>query len=155
MAKKHKIHKSNAGWKRDILLLACILRLRVQPSVPFPEIADLFLRTQPDRMLRLVKHAAPKEIQTIIIENGLKDWLVEHLEEDFTVAEIRDFGTWRKAREMEESVVGEMLRVSGLDFMGYVLTTEKEMQLQIRWRKEGDWRAGSVPEEPGTAMMNV
>jgi hypothetical protein len=106
-------------------------------------------------MLRLVNHAAPKEIQTIVIENGLKDWLVEHLEEDFTVAELRDFGTWRKAREMEESVVWGDAEGSGLDFIGYVLTTEEEMQLQIRWRKEGDWRAGSVPEGPGMTMMNV
>jgi hypothetical protein len=145
MAKRHKVHKNNNAWKRDILLLTCILRLRVQPSVPYPEIVDLFLRTQPTRMVRLAK-VVLKEAASTLVGEEMKGWLVGYLEEDFKGAEHGEFGTWKKAREMDESVVGEMLRVAGLDSQGYVLAAQEEMNLQIRWRKEGDWRAGSVPE---------
>jgi hypothetical protein len=106
-------------------------------------------------MARLAKDAAPQELWPTFVEEGMKDWLAEYLEDDFKAAEFWESRTWLKAREMDEAVVSEMLRVAGLDEMGYVLATEEEMKLQIRWRRDGDWKAGSVPEGRPTMARGV
>jgi hypothetical protein len=80
-------------------------------------------------------------------EKWMKDWLVQYLENDFKEAEFRGDQTWWKARDMDSEVIGEMIRAAELDG-GYVLAAKEEVKLQIRWRRDRDWRAGSVPEGP-------
>jgi hypothetical protein len=155
MAKAHKVHRSKDAWKKDILLLTCILRLRVQPLLPYLEIADLFLQKIAAHIAHLVKKTAPQELWPTLVEKGTKEWLVGYLEDGFKAAEFWESQTWLKAREIDEMVVKEMLRVTGLDERGYVLAAEEETRLQIRWRKEGDWKAGSVPERTPTMMRGV
>lgn len=51
-----------------------------------------------------------------------------------------------------------MLRAAGLDKKGYMLAEAEEMELQIRWRRDGDWRAGSIPDgedivQPGVGTI--
>jgi hypothetical protein len=146
MAKVHKVHWGKDAWKKDILLLTCILRLRVQPSVPYHEIANFFLRTLSALMVHLANKVVPDEIRPTFMGKGMKEWLVGYLKEDFNAAEFWESQTWLKARETDEAVVREMLRIAGFGEMGYVLADEEEMELQIRWRRDGDWKAGSVPE---------
>ena len=81
-------------------------------------------------------------------EKWMKDWLVQYLEIDFKGAEFRGDQTWWKARDMDSEVVGEMIRAAEFDGRGYVLAAKEEVKLQIRWRRDRDWRAGSVPEVP-------
>ena len=38
-----------------------------------------------------------------------------------------------------------MLRVTGLGKGEYEVVGRSEMEAQIKWRRQGDWRAGSVP----------
>jgi hypothetical protein len=73
---------------------------------------------------------------------------VRYLEEEFSSAEFRRDQTWRKAMDMDSTVIGEMLKASRLEKRGYILAPKDETKLQIRWRMNGDWRAGSVPEGP-------
>lgn len=37
-------------WTNDMLLLTCIFRLRIQPFVPYSEIADIFMQSQSARL---------------------------------------------------------------------------------------------------------
>jgi hypothetical protein len=187
-------HKN--AWKEDILLLTCILRLRVQPAVPYSNIADLFLKSLSNRLSALAEknnnpsNTAANTILTKTIsancssvpgtlaeststncisatstlarngpafeesnESWMKDWLVQHLENDFRGAEFRADQSWWKARDMDAEVVGEMLRAAELDGRGHVVAAKGETKLQIRWRRVGDWRAGSVPEGPETIVQ--
>jgi hypothetical protein len=56
---------------------------------------------------------------------------------------------------MDVAVVGEIARAAGLAERGYMLAAREEMQLQIRWRWNGDWRAGSVPDGERIVQANV
>lgn len=42
--------------------------------------------------------------------------------------------------------MGEILRVTGLAGRGYEVSSEEEVRVQVKWRRVGDWRAGSVPD---------
>lgn len=50
---------------------------------------------------------------------------------------------------MDAELVGEMVGAAGLDKKGYSLAEVEEMKLQICWRRNGDWRAGSIPDGEG------
>jgi hypothetical protein len=212
MARRNKVHSCHKDdWKRDILLLTCILRLRLQPVVPYSDIAELFLLTISTRLASLtydnialamntasnttLPNVKPSNFDSLFSsfstassntesskatlsnpmlantisahtilansistkmqppcddnsEKWMKDWLVQYLENDFKGAEFRGDQTWWKARDMDSEVVGEMIRAAGLDGRGYVLAAKEEVELQIRWRRDRNWRAGSVPEGP-------
>ncbi|KAH8786106.1 hypothetical protein BGZ57DRAFT_950826 [Hyaloscypha finlandica] len=210
--KKNKVHSYHKdAWKRDILLLTCILRMRVQPVVPYSDIAELFLRTISTRLASItydnialamntasdttLPNLKPSNSGSLLSpfstvssntkspntepssnpilantisahtmlansistrmhspcddnsEKWMKDWLVQYLEIDFKGAEFRGDQTWWKARDMDSEVVGEMIKAAELDGR-YVLAAKEEVKLQIRWRRDRDWRAGSVPEGP-------
>jgi hypothetical protein len=84
--------------------------------------------------------------------------LVQCLEENFKGAEFRGDQIWYRAKHADSELVGEMLRAAGLDKKGYRLAEGEEMELQIRWRRDGDWRAGSIPDgedivQPGVGTI--
>jgi len=45
-------------------------------------------------------------------------------------------------------MIEEILRVTGLKERGYKVTEKEEMKLQMKWKKENDWRYGSTPDQP-------
>ncbi len=53
---------------------------------------------------------------------------------------------WYRAKHADAELVGEMVRAAGLDRKGYRLAEAEEMKLQICWQRNGDWRAGSIPD---------
>ncbi|KAE8448106.1 hypothetical protein EG329_009871 [Mollisiaceae sp. DMI_Dod_QoI] len=143
---KHKTHR-NASWKRDTLLLTCILRLRIQPSIPYPSIAELLLSTLPDIAQGLANKAAPRDLRPTLADDkiALKKWLEGYLEERYKLAEDWGSEPWQLARDFDTGIVIEILRVMGLNEQGFEVMGDKEVDLQIMWRKKGDWKAGSEP----------
>jgi hypothetical protein len=81
--------------------------------------------------------------------------LVQCLEENFKGAELRGDQIWYSAKHVDAELVGEMVRAAGLDKKGYRLAEAEEMELQIRWRRNGDWRAGSIPDGDGIVQSGV
>lgn len=80
------------------------------------------------------------------------------LEENFKGAEFRGDQIWYTAKDVDAELVGEMVGPAGLDKKGYRLAAAEEMELQIRWRRNGDWRAGSIPDgedivQPGVGTI--
>lgn len=81
--------------------------------------------------------------------------MVQCLEENFKGAEFRGDQVWYSAKHVDAELVGEMVRAAGLDKKGYTLAEAEEMKLQIRWRRNGDWRAGSIPDREGIVLLGV
>ena len=81
--------------------------------------------------------------------------MVQCLEENFKGAEFRGDQKWYRAKDVDAELVGEMVRAAGLDKKGYRLAEAEEMELQIRWRRNGDWRAGSIPDCVGVVQPGV
>lgn len=90
-----------------------------------------------------------------IAKGCIKGWLTQNLEEKFDYAERWGSKTRKTAKEMDSGVVREVLRVTDLfrkggkgmdEGEGYeVVDDDDEVELQIKWRRAGDWRAGSLP----------
>jgi hypothetical protein len=80
--------------------------------------------------------------------------LVQCLEENFKGAEFRGDQVWYSAKHVDAELVGEMVRTAGLDKRGYTLAEAEaeEMKLQVRWRRNGDWRPGSIPDREGIGV---
>ncbi|KAE9378122.1 hypothetical protein N431DRAFT_461665 [Stipitochalara longipes BDJ] len=180
MARSRAESHHNDAWKKDILLLICIMRLRVQPEVPYNEIADILLKTLSKHHSGITEKATnlaklpsatcsnttlanstsadlilanSTSVGSLVVNNEddekemwMKEWLVQYLEGAFMGAEIQGDQAWWRARDMDSGVIGELLRAAGLDGRGYVVASKEEMKVQVRWRREGNWRAGSVPE---------
>jgi hypothetical protein len=121
-----KPHK-NTNHKQNIILLTIILRLRLQPSVPYVIIADFLLSTLPEIMPRFAKKVAPQKLQATILEKGMKEWLTGWLEEAFDRAEQLCTAEWIRARDWDEDAVWQVLRVTGLGERGFVAAGEEEM----------------------------
>ncbi|KAG4425210.1 hypothetical protein IFR04_001577 [Cadophora malorum] len=71
-----------------------------------------------------------------------------YLQDIYEKGEEWEIEAWRLAREWSEDAVRDMVRRAGLAVGGkdeFVVMDEEELGLQIRWRREGDWRAGSTP----------
>ena len=69
-------------------------------------------------------------------------------------AEFRGDQAWWRARNMDAGFVEEMLRAGRLDGKHVVVSAE-ETKLQVLWRRMGDWRAGSVPDERVEAIVQA
>ncbi|PBP19029.1 hypothetical protein BUE80_DR010087 [Diplocarpon rosae] len=138
MAKKTK--RRAYAWKKDIQVMTCLLRLRCQPPVPYHLIAALLLRTSPS----VPKRVVPKEAG---LERSSREWLEKYLQEVYDGSEKWESEAWKVARNWNATGVREMLKSAGLDIQGrrFVVMREDELVLQIKWRREGDWRAGSTP----------
>ncbi|PVH85317.1 hypothetical protein DL98DRAFT_511781 [Cadophora sp. DSE1049] len=147
---KHKVHRSPNAWKKDIQVLTCLLRLRCQPPIPYSLISSLLLQTRPSLMVRLSTRVAPKDVTP---GKGLQEWLEMYLQDIYEKGEEWESEAWKLAREWNEDAVRDMVRSAGLGVRdevagwedGFVVMGEEELELQIRWRKKGDWRAGSTP----------
>ncbi|KAK6584125.1 hypothetical protein PZA11_003855 [Diplocarpon coronariae] len=135
-----KTNRKATAWKEDIQIMTCLLRLRCQPAVPYHMIAALLLETQPS----VVEDFAPEEAS---LENSRREWLEKYLEEIYDGSEKWESEAWKSARSCDETVVRDVLKVTGLDVQEseFAVMEEDELLLQIKWRKEGDWRAGSTP----------
>jgi hypothetical protein len=145
MPKLHKIHHSAHAFQGDISLLTCILRLRILPAVPYSLISDIILTSWPGHALRLASKTLPENLQEGFLKSEAKWWLVELLEETYSDAEKREIEQWVLARERRREDVEAILRVAGLERKGFVVMTREEVNVQIKWRRDGDWRAGSTP----------
>jgi hypothetical protein len=75
----------------------------------------------------------------------MREWVERYLEERFEVAERWENESWVRAWGLECAAVDEIVRLMGLDGEGYGVWGEGEMEVQRRWRRSGDWRAGSRP----------
>lgn len=129
--KIHKIHKKDD--RQIILLMAYILRLRVQPLLTYDEIADLIItKLNPDTVPRFAKKCAPKEARPTFDESAIRPWLTTWLEQAFDLAESNAAYYWVKARDWDENRVAEILRVTGLTAKYYTVMGEEEMKCMYR-----------------------
>jgi hypothetical protein len=159
-----------------MLFLTCIFRLRIQPFVPFSDIADIFLQTLSARLsslpgtwMKRCKHylsflgklslVSPSEFHGVPgMMSGCLFYqlgLVQFLEDNFKGTEFRGDQIWCRAKHVDAELVREMVRAAKLDEKGYTLAEAAEMELQIRWRRNGDWRAGSIPDGEGIVQPGV
>ena len=145
MVNVHQVHRSSDTWERDITLLACILRLRCQPPVPYEDIADVLLTLLPTPTRKLAERLAPHDIQVSFLEHGIRTLLTDYLQKVFENAELLESKPWMVAQAWSRESVGAILSVTRSDLKGHSVIEDDEMGLQIRWRKENDWRAGSTP----------
>ncbi|CZR59876.1 uncharacterized protein PAC_09770 [Phialocephala subalpina] len=143
---KHKIHRT-PSWKRNTLLLNCILRIRIQPPVPYHLITSLLLLHLPQICNKLATKQAPRDLRSTITQDEakLKKWLEEYLEERYKLAEDWGSAPWVQARDFEGGVVREIFEVLALDSMGFVIRGDQEAKLQIAWGEKGNRRGGSEP----------
>ncbi|CAG8949827.1 hypothetical protein HYFRA_00004152 [Hymenoscyphus fraxineus] len=158
MGKKiHRIHRGNDSWKKDIEVLTCILRLRCQPPVTYVNIAEYLLAVWPVAMLRFAGHqySAARDLPADLDANKelKEEFMNVRLPRIFTTCENEEEEAWKMAKEWDDTKVREILKHTGLGELGYEIADEREMALQILWRKTDDFRAGSFPE-PYTMTSN-
>ena len=75
----------------------------------------------------------------------MKSWLAEYLQQSFEYAECCSTDHWSATQYWSAETVGEVLHLTELDRGGYGVMEDAEARLQIRWRREGNWKAGSTP----------
>jgi hypothetical protein len=154
---KIKPHQSINAWKSDIHTLLCILRLRLSPPLPYPHIATLLLTHLPYHMLKL-SNTIPRSEKlkpSFFLSNGIQDWVENYLKERFELAERWPNSSYLTAMGVEESFVEDVVRLLGLGLDGgFGVVGEREMEVQRRWRANGDWRAGSTPCFCGRDELN-
>lgn len=112
--------------EHNITLLTCILRLRIQPSVPYPLIARLLLSILPDVTAQLIRQVAPAETQATFLEYGVEKWLTMSLEQGFEYAERWALKPWVQARDMDRNSMEEILCITKLGEEGYGVAEVKE-----------------------------
>jgi hypothetical protein len=149
MVKQHKVYY-RIPWKRDVTLLTSILRLHCQPTPSYKEISELLIKTWPSAMSKLAKDVVPKETQAAVLtsDKGIKEWLSQYLKERYELSEEWGSEPWITARHKDKSMVEEILRVTGSKEKGYEVMDKEEMRLQMKWKRENDWRYGSTPDRP-------
>ncbi|KAL2071620.1 hypothetical protein VTL71DRAFT_12855 [Oculimacula yallundae] len=150
---------SNTISISDMELLTCLLRLRCSPPVPYSVIASLLL--QRDTSFLGKDWGGEGE--------RLKLWLEAFLREVYERAEEWESEAWKLARRWRREHVRELVGGLGLvlgsgcgsgsrsgggnrnvstsiagEDDGYVVMEDAGLELQIKWKKEGDWRAGST-----------
>ncbi|KAG4428665.1 hypothetical protein IFR05_015853 [Cadophora sp. M221] len=111
-------------------------------------------------MVRLSEKVAPKNVMTG--EEDMQMWLEMYLRDVYEKGEVWGSEAWKMAREWNGDGVSVVVGSAGLvmggaragaggeevggeEEGGFVVMDEEELELQIRWKKEGDWRAGSIP----------
>jgi hypothetical protein len=152
MVERKAYHR--APRKRDVVLFTSILRLHCQPPPPYKIIAELLLKTWPEAMRKLAKDVSREtQPEMLASESRTKEWLAQYLQERYELAEEWGSEPWTTARDKDRSMVEEILRVTGLKKMGYEVMDKEEMRLQMKWKKEGDWRYRSTPEPFQTSSI--
>lgn len=145
MEESYSVYQDPDTWIRDITLLCCVLRLRCQPAVPYNEIADIVLRLWPCPADRLVQKVGPVDRWVTPLGSGMRPWLAEYLQLSFEHAEQFNTGLWAETQDWAMDMVREVLRITKLGQKGYIVMEDAEVGLQIKWRREGNWKAGSTP----------
>jgi hypothetical protein len=136
--------------KQDIDLLICVLRLRCQPPIPYSAIASYLLDAFTVPILRRAGFnvSSVRDIpKGFDIEKQTAGWMEKNLPEIFAEEEKKKSRAWRRAKKWDGELVRVLLKISELDEVGYEVVGREEMEVQIEWRKTGDWKAGSVPWE--------
>lgn len=104
-------------------------------------------------MLRLAgrKYSAARDLPADLdaMKEFKEEYTIEFLPRLFETCEKEEVDAWKLAKEWEDATVCEILKHTGLGELGYEVADEGEMNLQILWRKTGDWRASSIPEPRG------
>lgn len=165
---KKKPHRAQGAWKKDVLRLTILLRLRCAPSVPYSVIADILVATKTrivGHLLRLlgpdswpvvgdIPEVIPVEdhLCTASLDVGEKEriwveknqkWFTGYLQEVCEKAEREDSVHWVKIRDLDnESAqvrIGEVWRA----WVRYEGDGTVGSERQRMWRVRGDWRAGS------------
>jgi hypothetical protein len=108
-------------------------------------IADILLELIPGQVDRLAKRLGPFDTLGFLLEGGVKQWLIEYLRQSFEYAEHWSSELWTMTQGWSMDMVGNVLRITELDRKGYSVMEDNEVRLQIKWRMERDWRAGSTP----------
>jgi hypothetical protein len=75
----------------------------------------------------------------------MRPWLAEYLQQSFEYAEYWSTELWAETQDWCMGMVREVLRITELDQKGHIVMGDAEVGLQIKWRREGNWRAGSTP----------
>jgi hypothetical protein len=120
-SENNQMNRKDTASEEEIKLLICILRLRCQRPIPYPQIESYLNETL-----------------------GLPD---EVLPEIFDREEREETKIWEDAKAWDDWKVERILIISGLNKEGYKLAERREIDAQIEWRKTGNWKAGSVPLE--------
>src|SRR3979411_1311611 len=125
-------------WKRDITLLCCVLRLRCQPCCPLRSYSRCHSILSPDVVDRLAKRVGVHG-GLGSLKSGMRQWFTEYLQQSFEYAEHWSTELWIATQGWSTDVVGEGLRITELNRLGYGVMDDAEVRLQIKWRKEGSW----------------
>lgn len=86
------------------------------------------------------------------VQDGLKPWLAEYLQQAFEYAEHWRTELWATTQDWNMDKVREALRLTELNRKGVSVMEDAEVRLQIQWRKEGNWKAGSIPLKTQEAL---
>lgn len=82
---------------------------------------------------------------TANVDKEIEQWLACYLKENYEVAEKTASEIWTTVRDIPRKMVEGLLKATGLK--AEVMQME-EMLLQVKWKREGDWRYGSTPDIP-------
>jgi hypothetical protein len=136
MAPARSTHTTAAS--QSIHLLTSILRLRASPPVSYPLIASIIVSTIPAQVSQLYHSLGTQQ-------RFSADWLIDYLEEAYNLSAHLVDGVWREALgTAKESVLAVLECV--LPGYGFEVAGEEEVReavLQAKWKRDGDWRAGS------------
>jgi hypothetical protein len=138
MAPAKSTHTTAAS--QSIHLLTSILRLRILPPVFYPLIASIIVSTISAQVSQLYHSLGTQQ-------RFSADWLIDYLEEACNLSAHFADGVWREALDVEEQSVVAVLDCV-LQGCGFDVASEGEVReavLQAKWKREGDWRAGSEP----------
>ncbi|TAQ86686.1 hypothetical protein B7494_g5002 [Chlorociboria aeruginascens] len=146
MAKGHKRYKRKCreGRRTESVLLTSVLRLRCLPPVPYDTIVNLILRHWPAEEPQKLLQKPDDEIGT---DSEVRESLERFLKRVYEDAESKGNGAWLDATEWDEASICDILEIAGLEG-GYQVLSTQEIKLQLEWKRNGDWREGSIPDEP-------
>lgn len=145
MEENSSILQRSHAWKRDIMLLCCVLRFRCQPSVPFEAIADIILSLWRDVVEVLARQIGGPGA-SIAVENGIRLWLIDYLRQSFEHNGQCSMELLGATRAWAVETIQLVLDLTGLNTQRYRVVEDSEVQLQLRWKQEGSWKADSTPD---------
>lgn len=147
MEETNSINQGSHAWMRDIMLLCCVLRLRCQPSVPFEAIADIILSLWRDVVEALARQIGGPGVSRAV-ENGIRSWFIDYLRQSFEHNGQCSTELLGATRAWAVETIQVVLDPTELDTRRYRVMEDSEVHLQLRWKQEGSWKAGSTPDEP-------
>lgn len=147
MEETSSINECSHAWTRDIMLLCYVLRLRCQPSVPFEAIADIILSLWGDVVEALARQIGGPGVSKAV-ENGVRPWLIDYLRQSVDNNGQCSTELLGATRAWAVETIQVVLDLTELNTRRYRVMDDSEVQLQLRWKQEGSWKADSTPDEP-------